>query len=81
MGENLQHMYVKVKETQVHTSSTASGGTNIHGDRDCIFSCLLHKQYQGLIVFIHSVVCWVKLNLHHCRGKKSDMMLYNFEAL
>ena len=81
MGENLQHMYVKAKETKLHTSSTASGGTDIHIDRDCIFSCLLHKQYQGPIVFIHSVVCWVKLNLHHCRGKKSDMMLYNCEAL
>ena len=69
--------------TCVHTSSTARGSADIHGDGDFIFSCLLHKQYQGPIVFIHSVVCWVKLNLHHCVGRKSDMMLkalYNCET-
>ena len=65
---------MKAKETQVHTSSTASGATDIYGDGDCIFSCLLHEQYQGLIVFIHSVACWIKLNLHHCGGKKSDII-------
>ena len=81
MGENLQHMYVKAKETQVHTSSTASGGTDIHGDGNFIFSCLLHKQYHSPIVFIHSVACWVKLNLHHCGGKKTQRALYNCKSL
>ena len=67
------------EETQlyghVHTSSTASGGTDIHGDRDFTLSCLSHNQCHSPIIFIHSVACWVKLNLHHCGGRKSDMML------
>ena len=70
--------------TCVHTSSTVSGGTDIHGDRDFTFSNLSHNQYHGPIIFIHSVACWVKLNLHHCGGRKSDMMrkaLKNCESL
>ena len=61
--------------TCLHTSSTASGGSDIHGDRDFTLSCLLHNQYHSPIVFIHSVACWVKLNLHHCGGRKSDRVL------
>ena len=67
--------------TCVHTSSTASGDTDIHGDRDFTLSCLSYNQCHSPIVFIHSVACWVKLNLHHCGGRKSDMMLklsYNY---
>ena len=69
---------MKVKELlfrHVHTSSTARRGTDIHGDGDFIFSCLLHNQYHSPMVFIDSVACWVKPNVHHCGGRKSDMML------
>ena len=68
--------------TYVHTSNSANGGTDIHGDGDFIFSCLLHNQCHSSIVFIDSVAYWVKLNLHHCVGRKSDMTLkalYNCE--
>ena len=58
--------------TCVHTSSTASGGTDIHGDRDLIFSRLSHNQCHSPIVFIDSAACWVKINLYHCGGRKSD---------
>ena len=61
--------------TCVHTSSTARRDTDIHGDKDFIFSCLSHNQYHSPIVFIDSVVCRDKLNFHHCGGRKSDMML------
>ena len=70
--------------TCVHTSSTGSGGIDIHGDWDYILSYLLHNQYHSPIVFIDSVACWVKPNLHHCGGRKSVMMLkalYNCESL
>ena len=70
--------------TCVHTSSTAIRGTDIHGDWDFTLSCLSHNQCRSPIVFIDSVACWVKLNLHHCGGRKSDMMLkalYNCESL
>ena len=80
-----KEIYVKEKETQlygrVHTSSTGSGSSDIHGDRDLIFSRLSYNQCHSPIIFIHSVACWVKLNLHHCGGRKSDMMLkalYNY---
>ena len=55
--------------TCVHTSSTGGRGTDIHGDRDFIFSCLSYNQCHSPIIFIHSVACWVKLNLHHCGGR------------
>ena len=58
--------------TCAHTSSTARRGTDIHGDRDLIFSRLSHNQCHSPIVFIDSVACWVKPNLHHCGGRKSD---------
>ena len=67
--------------TCVHTSSTGSGGTDIHGDRDFIFSCLLHNQCHSPIVFIHSVACWVKPNLYHCGGKKTQRALNNCKSL
>ena len=69
--------------TCVRTSSTVRRGTDIHGDRDFIFSCLSYNQCHSPIIFIHSVACWVKLNLHHCGGRKSDMMpkvLYNVKC-
>ena len=59
--------------TCMHTSSTASRGTDIHSDGDFTLSCLLYNQYHSPIVFIHSVACWVKPNLHHCGGRKSDI--------
>ena len=54
-----------IVSTYVHTSSTARRGTDIHGDGDFIFSCLSYNQCHSPMVFIHSVACWVKLNLHH----------------
>ena len=64
----------------VHTYSRATGGGDVYHHRDRTLSYLAYHQCYSPIIFVHSVVSWIKRNLHSCRGRNRPPLMCTYKS-